>query len=218
MTEQVAPSATPQPGTTEPPAAQPDPAAARPVPSPAERVPGDPQPSVPAGSADETGDEPAGEVAEADEPDETADEPADEPDGERPGALAAGLGVLKALAVVAAVVGLLVVAALKFGAAEALADLLRPNPVQRAGAGDCLTELPQVSGAEERTVRDVAVVDCGSAEAAYTVVGRVPEQTQEQARSGKACEQFVAPGQDGYVFYNIPPGEKGYLLCLTKKG
>ncbi|TDC69178.1 porin [Micromonospora sp. KC606] len=125
---------------------------------------------------------------------------------------------MKALAIVAVVVGLLVAAALKFGAAEALADLLQPDPVQRARAGDCLTELPQVSGMEERTVRDVAVVDCGTAEAAYTVVGRVPDQTQEQARSGKACEQFVAPGQDGYVFYNIASGERGYLLCLTKKG
>ncbi|MGB2568296.1 LppU/SCO3897 family protein [Micromonospora citrea] len=127
------------------------------------------------------------------------------------------LAVAKVLTVVAAVVGVLVVAGLKFGAGAALADLLRPDPVAEAEAGDCLTELPQVSGTEERTVRDVAVVDCGSADAAYTVAGRVDDQTQEQARSGRACEQFVQPDEDGYVFYNIAPGEKGYLLCLTRR-
>ncbi|WP_165942767.1 hypothetical protein, partial [Micromonospora sp. KC721] len=151
---------------------------------------------------------------------ETEDEPQTGADGgedERPGPLAAGLGVLKTLAVVAVVVGLLVAGALKFGAAEALADLLHPDPVQRARVGDCLTDLPDVSGAEERTVRDVTVVDCDTTQAAYTVVGRVADQTHDQARSGKACESFVAPGQDGYVFYNIAPGEQGYLLCLTKK-
>ncbi|MEV4488841.1 hypothetical protein AB0K04_01845 [Micromonospora coxensis] len=147
-------------------------------------------------------------------PEEPDDVPAEEG---TVGAARPLLAVAKLLTVVAAVVGVLVVAGLKFGAGAALADLLRPDPVADAKAGDCLTELPQVSGTEERTVRDVAVVDCGSADAAYTVAGRVGDQTQEQARSGRACEQFVRPDEDGYVFYNIAPGEKGYLLCLTRR-
>ncbi|SCG42160.1 hypothetical protein GA0070560_103255 [Micromonospora halophytica] len=141
----------------------------------------------------------------------------DDPETESSGAVRPVLAVAKILTVVAAVVGVLVVAGLKFGAGAALADLLRPDPVAGAKAGDCLTDLPQVSGTEERTVRDVAVVDCGSADAAYTVAGRVTDQTQEQARSGRACEPFVKPGEDGYVFYNIAPGETGYLLCLTRR-
>ncbi|MEH0939075.1 LppU/SCO3897 family protein [Micromonospora psammae] len=157
-------------------------------------------------------DEPAAD--HGDEPADHGDEPAADDAGEPVGS---GARVAAVLGIVAVVVALLVVAGLKFGVGRAVDELLHPDRVGTAKAGDCLTELPEVTGGQERSVRDVAVVTCASGDAVYKVAGRVEDQTEAQARSGKACERYLTPTQDAYVFYSIEPGRTGYLLCLTRK-
>ncbi|TDC65714.1 porin [Micromonospora sp. KC207] len=121
------------------------------------------------------------------------------------------------LGVVAALLAIGVVAALKFGLGGAVAAAFDSDGTAKAKAGDCLAELPDVAEGERKDARGAQVVACTSTEAVYTVVGRLDGQTEGQARTGEACEPFLQPGQAGYFFYNIKPGSTGYLLCLTRK-
>ncbi|MEU8021510.1 MULTISPECIES: LppU/SCO3897 family protein [Micromonospora] len=123
----------------------------------------------------------------------------------------------KVVGVVAALLAVGVVAALKFGLGGAVAAALDEDATAKAKAGDCLAELPDVAEGERKDARGAEVVACTSTEAVYTVVGRLDGQTEAQARTGEACEPFLQPGQAGYFFYNIKPGSTGYLLCLTRK-
>ncbi|MEV0725077.1 hypothetical protein AB0I37_20130 [Micromonospora purpureochromogenes] len=164
----------------------------------------------------------APQAAQAAQPEQLAQpDPAPQPDPAAPAAspvapAAKGLGGRKALGIISAVLVFLVVAGLKFGLGTAIGSFLNSDETAEAKAGDCIAELPAVTGTEERSVSSAEVVKCTSAEAVYTVVGRVEDQTEAQARSGQACEQYIKPGENGYVFYNIAPGGKGYLLCLTR--
>ncbi|MGW4497124.1 LppU/SCO3897 family protein [Micromonospora sp. NPDC004336] len=126
-------------------------------------------------------------------------------------------GSKKALGIVGAVVAFLVVAGLKFGVGSAIGNFLNKDETADAKVGDCIAELPEVTGTKEEKVDGAKVVQCTSTDAVYNVVGRVDGQTEAQARTGEACEQYIKEDQDGYVFYSIEPGKKGYLLCLTKK-
>ncbi|MFG2099065.1 hypothetical protein ACIBXA_23225 [Micromonospora echinaurantiaca] len=126
-------------------------------------------------------------------------------------------GGKKVLGVVGAIVVFLVIAGLKFGLGTAIGNFLNKDETAEAKAGDCIAELPEITGTEEEEVDNAKVVDCTSTEAVYNVVGRVDGQTEAQAKTGEACEQYIKEGEDGYVFYSIEPGKKGYLLCLTKK-
>jgi hypothetical protein len=123
----------------------------------------------------------------------------------------------RVLMVTAALVAVGVVAALKFGLGATVANALAPDGTAKAKAGDCLAELPDVAQGESKDARGAEVVTCTSTEAVYTVVGRVNGQTEEEARTGRSCEQFLQPEQEGYFFYNIKPGSTGYLLCLTRR-
>ncbi|MGK5444151.1 LppU/SCO3897 family protein [Micromonospora sp. URMC 105] len=151
-------------------------------------------------------------------------EPAAQPDATAPAAPAASpvepaakRSGGRALAVIGAVGVFLVVAGLKFGLGTAIGTFFNTDETAEAKAGDCIAELPTVTGTEQRSVSGAEVVKCTSAEAVYAVVGRVEDQTEAQAKTGQACEPYLKPDQDGYLFYNIAPGGKGYLLCLTKK-
>lgn len=126
-------------------------------------------------------------------------------------------GSKKALGIVGAIVAFLVIAGLKFGVGSAIGNFLDKDETADAKVGDCIAELPEVTGTKEEKVDGAKVVECTSTNAVYNVVGRVDGQTETQARSGEACEQYIKEDQDGYVFYSIEPGKKGYLLCLTKK-
>lgn len=122
-------------------------------------------------------------------------------------------GAKKALGIVGAIVVALVVIGLKFG----VGSFLNQDETADAKAGDCIAELPEVTGTEQEEVDGAKIVECTSTDAAYTVVGRVDGQTEAQARTGEACDQFFKEGEEGYVFSAIEPGKTGYLLCLTKK-
>ncbi|WP_228543412.1 MULTISPECIES: hypothetical protein [unclassified Micromonospora] len=154
---------------------------------------------------------PAPQAEQVAQPEPVTPVPAAQPEERKGG------GAKKALGIIGAIVAFLVIAALKFGVASAIGNLLNPDETAEAKAGDCIAELPEVTGTQEKSVSDAKVVKCTSTEAVYNVVGRVEEQTEAQAKTGKACEQYIKEGEDGYVFYNIAPGGKGYLLCLTKK-
>ncbi|MEH0819000.1 MULTISPECIES: LppU/SCO3897 family protein [unclassified Micromonospora] len=164
------------------------------------------------------------QVAPPPAPQAAQPEPAAQPDATAPAAPAAspvepaakGSGG-RALAVIGAVGVFLVVAGLKFGLGTAIGTFFNKDETAEAKAGDCIAELPTVTGTEQRSVSGAEVVKCTSTEAVYTVVGRVEDQTEAQAKTGQACEPYIKPDQDGYLFYNIAPGGKGYLLCLTRK-
>ncbi|WP_229403767.1 hypothetical protein [Micromonospora sp. NBRC 110038] len=168
--------------------------------------------SAQAGSKDEPGGAGQGAGAAAGQ----QDGPGEDGDGGGPSEPRRSVA-RKVVGVVAALLAVGVVAALKFGLGGAVAAALDEDATAKAKAGDCLAELPDVAEGERKDARGAEVVACTSTEAVYTVVGRLDGQTEAQARTGEACEPFLQPGQAGYFFYNIKPGSTGYLLCLTRK-
>ncbi|MDG4836759.1 hypothetical protein O7631_09550 [Micromonospora sp. WMMD967] len=126
-------------------------------------------------------------------------------------------GGKKALGIIGAILAVVVIAGLKFGIASAIGNYFNKDETADAKVGDCIAELPEVTGTEQEEVDGAKVVSCTSTDAAYTVVGRVNDQSQAQAQAGTACDQFFKEGEEGYVFSSIEPGKTGYVLCLTKK-
>ena len=80
-----------------------------------------------------------------------------------------------------------------------------------AAVGDCIASSEQVK-TDEETEANAKVVDCGSADAAFTVVGRVDGET---STASKSCEKFFKENEE-YAIYSSTGG-KGYLLCLRPK-
>lgn len=111
----------------------------------------------------------------------------------------AGVGVL-------AVVALAVVAAFVVGNV-----LFADDPTRDAKAGDCLANLPQAVAGEETSVDNAKVVACDSPDARFSVVGRVDGVTAGQASVAEVC---AAHPDATMRFYAVPPGGKGYVLCL----
>ncbi|MER5700815.1 hypothetical protein ABT023_02470 [Micromonospora sp. NPDC002296] len=236
MPEQVAPPPNPPsedaPRPADPPAAaKADPPAAAESaapgqPSAAESSAGQPSAGQPSAGQPSAGQPSAGQPA-AGQPGDSASAPAGlpgdaapaaelpkQPEGEPEKKRSVGRKVLGVVGVLLAVG---VVAALKFGIGSAVATAFDKDATADAKAGDCLAELPDVAEGERKDASGAEMVACTSSQAVYTVVGRVDGQTETQARTGKACEPFLQPGQEGYFFYNIKPGSTGYLLCLTRK-
>jgi hypothetical protein len=161
-------------------------------------APAQPAAETPAQPAAETPAQPAAETP-----------PPAEPEGKS--------GAKKALGIIGAIVIFLVIAALKFGLGTAIGNFVNKDETADAKAGDCIAELPEVKGDKEEKVDGAKVVECTSTDAAYNVVGRVDGQTEAQAKADTTCTEFFKEGEEGYVFYNIESGKKGYVLCLTKK-
>ncbi|RAO26752.1 hypothetical protein PSN13_06782 [Micromonospora saelicesensis] len=137
-------------------------------------------------------------------------QPATEPKAEKSGAK-------KAIGIVGAVLAVVVIAGLKFGVASAIGNYFNKDETAAAKTGDCIAELPEITGTEQEEVDGAKVVECTSTDAAYSVVGRVDGQSEAQAKADTTCTQFFKEGQEGYVFSSIEPGKTGYVLCLTKK-
>ncbi|MGA5306773.1 LppU/SCO3897 family protein [Micromonospora taraxaci] len=226
MPEQVAPpsapdAAAPQPGveTPQPTPAQPEtakpdeaaPDAAAPnTPAPDAAAPNTPAPDAAAPNT------PAPDAAAPNTPAPDAAAPnTPAPDAAKPEAEKSG--GKKALGIIGAILAVVVIAGLKFGVASAIGNYFNKDETADAKVGDCIAELPEVTGTEQEEVDGAKVVSCTSTDAAYTVVGRVNDQSQAQAQAGTACDQFFKEGEEGYVFSSIEPGKTGYVLCLTKK-
>ncbi|MFI6238875.1 hypothetical protein ACIBEF_03245 [Micromonospora sp. NPDC050795] len=126
-------------------------------------------------------------------------------------------GAKKVLGIVGAILAVVVIAGLKFGVASAIGNFFNKDATADAKTGDCIAELPEVTGTEQEEVDGAKVVACTSTDAAYNVVGRVDGQSEAQAKADTACTQFFKEGQEGYIFSSIEPGKTGYVLCLTKK-
>ncbi|MCI4064310.1 hypothetical protein MRQ36_17580 [Micromonospora sp. R77] len=120
----------------------------------------------------------------------------------------------KVLGIVGIILAVLVVGGLK-GAWKLYQN--QDDTVQ-AKVGDCLAQLPEVTGDKQEDADDAKVVKCTATDAVYTVVGRVEGQTAAQTKTGDGCTQYFKEGDDGYVFSGPErTGGKFYLLCLTKK-
>ncbi|WP_240639064.1 LppU/SCO3897 family protein [Micromonospora ureilytica] len=126
-------------------------------------------------------------------------------------------GSKKALGIIGAILAIVVIAGLKFGVASAIGNFFNKDETADAKTGDCIAELPEVTGTEQEEVDGAKVVECTSTDAAYNVVGRVDGQSEAQAKADTTCTQFFTEGQEGYIFSSIEPGKTGYVLCLTKK-
>ncbi|GAB4105725.1 hypothetical protein GCM10028790_47440 [Micromonospora taraxaci] len=226
MPEQVAPPSapdaaapqpaveTPQPTPAQPETAKPDeaaPDAAAPnTPAPDAAAPNTPAPDAAAPNT------PAPDAAAPNTPAPDAAAPnTPAPDAAKPEAEKSG--GKKALGIIGAILAVVVIAGLKFGVASAIGNYFNKDETADAKVGDCIAELPEVTGTEQEEVDGAKVVSCTSTDAAYTVVGRVNDQSQAQAQAGTACDQFFKEGEEGYVFSSIEPGKTGYVLCLTKK-
>ncbi|MEU1683571.1 hypothetical protein ABZ422_31345 [Micromonospora zamorensis] len=198
-----------KPGTADPQAAKPeaaDPQVAKPEaadPQAAKPEAADPQAAKP-GAAD-----PQAATSDAAVPPATATATA-EPEAKKS-------GTKKALGIVGAILAIVVVAGLKFGLASAIGGYFNKDETADAKAGDCIAELPEVTGTGQEKVDGAKVVECTSTDAAYTVVGRVNDQSEAQAKAGTACDSFFQNDEEGYIFSSVEPGKSGYVLCLTKK-
>ncbi|MEU2614765.1 hypothetical protein ABZ570_24745 [Micromonospora sp. NPDC007271] len=128
--------------------------------------------------------------------------------------LGAVLGVVVLLLGITAalLVGLLI----RVGPGGDLRDLFGGDGTAGARVGDCVAELPRVAGVEAKPADDARVIECGSAGAAYAVVGRVQDPAAARNRSANACEPYFRPGDDGYVLYRVGDDGDGYVLCLVR--
>ncbi|MEV4763362.1 hypothetical protein AB0J89_12095 [Micromonospora chokoriensis] len=211
MPEQVAPPSAPD-------AAAPQPGVETPQPTPAQPETAKPDEAAPDAAAPNT---PAPDAAAPNTPAPDAAAPntpapsTPAPDEAKPEAEKSG--GKKALGIIGAILAVVVIAGLKFGVASAIGNYFNKDETADAKVGDCIAELPEVTGTEQEEVDGAKVVSCTSTDAAYTVVGRVNDQSQAQAQAGTACDQFFKEGEEGYVFSSIEPGKTGYVLCLTKK-
>ncbi|MDG4807928.1 hypothetical protein O7634_14320 [Micromonospora sp. WMMD1120] len=199
MSEQVAPSSAPD-------AAAPEPAVETAKPTPAQPAKSDgaaPDAAKLTSSAPDAA-APTTPAPDAAKPDEV------KPEAEKSGAK-------KALGVVGAILAVVVIAGLKFGVASAIGNYFNKDETADAKTGDCIAELPEVTGTEQEEVDGAKVVECTSTDAAYNVVGRVDGQSEAQAKADTTCTQFFKEGEEGYIFSSIEPGKTGYVLCLTKK-
>ncbi|MDG4779240.1 hypothetical protein O7614_06220 [Micromonospora sp. WMMD961] len=220
MSEQVAPSSasdaaaaqpaveTPQPTPAQPQTAKSD-GAAPTAPASDATAPTAPASDATAPTAPAPdGAAPTAPASDATAPDATA------PDAGKPEEKSGGK---KALGIIGAILAVVVIAGLKFGVASAIGNYFNKDETADAKAGDCIAELPEVTGTKQEKVDGAKVVSCTSTDAAYTVVGRVNDQSEAQAQAGTACDQYLKEGEEGYVFSSIEPGKTGYVLCLTKK-
>ena len=118
-------------------------------------------------------------------------------------------GRSRLLAILGAVVVALAVIGLKFGL-----GVLAEDKAEAAKAGDCVAvdgKAPTKDG--ETTNPDAELVDCASAAAKYTVVGRVEGESDTESKS---CDRYFTEEKAEYFVYASKSGS-GYLLCLQER-
>jgi hypothetical protein len=93
-------------------------------------------------------------------------------------------------------------------------DYFFGDKAKDAAVGDCVAASKQVQGTSETDAK-AKVVDCSSADAAYTVVGRVDGESDVNSKS---CETyFVKEDVKYYVYASSTDTGGDYLLCLQAK-
>ncbi|MEU4527631.1 hypothetical protein AB0F49_05325 [Micromonospora ureilytica] len=205
MPEQVAPPPAPDAETPEPV-----------VETPQAAVPQQAKPESASETAQAAAPESPSETPKAAAPESPESQPAVEtPQPAEPKAEKSGSK--KALGIIGAILAIVVIAGLKFGVASTIGNFFNKDETADAKTGDCIAELPEVTGTEQEEVDGAKVVECTSTDAAYNVVGRVDGQSEAQAKADTTCTQYFKEGEEGYIFSSIEPGKTGYVLCLTKK-
>lgn len=106
----------------------------------------------------------------------------------------------------------------KFGIAGALGAAITAmviigvffgDKAEEAKIGDCVTLHGKVpTEAANKIDAEAEVVDCSSSEAAYTVVGRVNNETGTDTKS---CDKYFTDEAADYAIYS---GSNHYVLCL----
>jgi hypothetical protein len=93
--------------------------------------------------------------------------------------------------------------------------VLSDDATAEAKQGDCIADLPAtIEAGKEVDANDAKVVACDSADAKYSVVGRVDGVTKAQASGeSKICAPYVEAGAES-IYYAIPATGTGYALCL----
>ena len=84
---------------------------------------------------------------------------------------------------------------------------LNRDAANKAKVGDCVSQ----EGSD-----DLKVVECGSSDADFKVVGRVEDKTQAEAGIS-ACGPFVEQGAE-QAYWEGERGKKGLVLCLGPVG
>ncbi|MEU7870411.1 hypothetical protein [Dactylosporangium sp. NPDC049140] len=74
-----------------------------------------------------------------------------------------------------------------------------------AKVGDCL---------HRKGGNDLAIVKCDSADANFTVLGRVESKTESEASADGVCDQWADATN---TYWEGKSGQKGTLLCLKDK-
>jgi hypothetical protein len=97
-------------------------------------------------------------------------------------------------------------------AGVAVKNTLFGDKAKDAAVGNCIAASGNVTSATAETETDAKVVDCGAADAAFTVVGRVDGQTDVNST---ACDTYFTDGEEFAVYASTAGG--GYLLCLKPK-
>lgn len=121
------------------------------------------------------------------------------PPGPAPQPARSGGGMKKVISIV---IGIVVVAVIGFGVRAAI-DYFDKDAANKAKVGDCVAQ----EGSD-----DVKVVECGSSDADFKVVGRVEDKTQAEAGIS-ACGPFVEQGAE-QAYWEGERGKKGLVLCL----
>ncbi|GLY01086.1 hypothetical protein [Actinoplanes sp. NBRC 101535] len=111
------------------------------------------------------------------------------------------LGVLGTLVIIVVVIGL------KTG----LASMFRSDPTEDAKAGDCISVGDSLGAAASEV--EAKIVECSSADAAYTMLDRVEGVSDVNSTACDAAfEAKLKEGEAGAVIASEEG--KGYLLCL----
>lgn len=101
-----------------------------------------------------------------------------------------------------------------------LRAVLGGDETAEAKAGDCVASVDPPKDGESGPASAATLVDCRSAEATFTVIGRVEEKTRAEFETDtgelKIC--MDAGHKDAEYMYWAPRDDgRGYVLCLTKK-
>ncbi|WP_230688858.1 hypothetical protein [Micromonospora sp. WMMC415] len=127
-------------------------------------------------------------------------------------------GGKKVLGIVGAIVVALVIAGLKFGVGSAIGGFFNKDETADAKAGDCIAELPEVTGSEQEEVDGAKVVECTSTDAAYTVVvsGRRPDRGAGPHRCG--LRPVLQGGPGGLRLLRHRAGQDGLPALPDQEG
>lgn len=98
----------------------------------------------------------------------------------------------------------------RFGLQELLSDEDRTAEAQ---AGDCISDIQAPKEGETTDAAGASVVDCASADARFTVVGRIDDRTKAEA-TDTVCQTYA---DAEYFIWAGEEGKKGYVLCLMTK-